>query len=88
MFGVFFFHQSLLQEFNHRLLSAAEACKLAAAYSQYTPLFVLTAVVSVAPPSGSGICAGEEPRLLSLALTWLSSSASHRVSVLRVGLVT
>ncbi|KFP88512.1 Alpha-protein kinase 1, partial [Acanthisitta chloris] len=35
---------SLLQGFNHRLLSAAQACKLAAAYSQYTPLFVLTAV--------------------------------------------
>ncbi|KGL95881.1 Alpha-protein kinase 1, partial [Charadrius vociferus] len=35
---------SLLGEFSHRLLSAAEACKLAAAYSQYTPLFVLTAV--------------------------------------------
>lgn len=35
---------SLLQEFSHRLLSAAEACRLAAAYSQYTPLFVLTAV--------------------------------------------
>ncbi|KAM6345543.1 alpha-protein kinase 1 [Podargus strigoides] len=35
---------SLLQEFSHRLLSAAEACKLAAAFSQYTPLFVLTAV--------------------------------------------
>ncbi|NXH16518.1 ALPK1 kinase, partial [Bucco capensis] len=35
---------SLLREFSHRLLSAAEACKLAAAYSQYTPLFVLTAV--------------------------------------------
>ncbi|NXI55506.1 ALPK1 kinase, partial [Chloroceryle aenea] len=34
----------LLREFSHRLLSAAEACKLAAAYSQYTPLFVLTAV--------------------------------------------
>ncbi|KAK2519877.1 Alpk1 [Columba guinea] len=34
----------LLQEFSHRLLAAAEACKLAAAYSQYTPLFVLTAV--------------------------------------------
>ncbi|XP_067153725.1 alpha-protein kinase 1 [Apteryx mantelli] len=34
----------LLGEFSHRLLSAAEACKLAAAYSQYTPLFVLTAV--------------------------------------------
>ncbi|NXR01374.1 ALPK1 kinase, partial [Sagittarius serpentarius] len=33
-----------LREFSHRLLSAAEACKLAAAYSQYTPLFVLTAV--------------------------------------------
>ncbi|XP_039396672.1 alpha-protein kinase 1 isoform X3 [Mauremys reevesii] len=36
--------KSLLQEFDHRLLSAAEACKLAAAFSQYTPLFVLTAV--------------------------------------------
>ncbi|NXM67358.1 ALPK1 kinase, partial [Serilophus lunatus] len=35
---------SLLQECSHRLLSAAEASKLAAAYSQYTPLFVLTAV--------------------------------------------
>uniref|UniRef100_A0A8C0BQP2 Alpha kinase 1 n=1 Tax=Buteo japonicus TaxID=224669 RepID=A0A8C0BQP2_9AVES len=35
---------NLLREFSHRLLSAAEACKLAAAYSQYTPLFVLTAV--------------------------------------------
>ncbi|NWU15685.1 ALPK1 kinase, partial [Cephalopterus ornatus] len=35
---------SFLQESSHRLLSAAEACKLAAAYSQYTPLFVLTAV--------------------------------------------
>ncbi|NXN32326.1 ALPK1 kinase, partial [Nycticryphes semicollaris] len=35
---------SLLREFSHRLLAAAEACKLAAAYSQYTPLFVLTAV--------------------------------------------
>ncbi|CAM2112858.1 unnamed protein product [Caretta caretta] len=34
----------LLQEFDHRFLSAAEACKLAAAFSQYTPLFVLTAV--------------------------------------------
>ncbi|NXG44034.1 ALPK1 kinase, partial [Psilopogon haemacephalus] len=35
---------SLFQEFSHRLLAAAEACKLAATYSQYTPLFVLTAV--------------------------------------------
>ncbi|XP_006271596.3 alpha-protein kinase 1 isoform X1 [Alligator mississippiensis] len=35
---------SLLQESDHRLLSAADACKLAATYSQYTPLFVLTAV--------------------------------------------
>ncbi|XP_023565836.1 alpha-protein kinase 1 isoform X2 [Octodon degus] len=34
----------LLKEFNHRLLSAAEACKLAAAFSAYTPLFVLTAM--------------------------------------------
>lgn len=35
---------SLLKEFDHHLLSAAEACKLAAAYGAYTPLFVLTAV--------------------------------------------
>ncbi|XP_046513173.1 alpha-protein kinase 1 [Equus quagga] len=35
---------SLLKEFAHHLLSAAEACKLAAAFSPYTPLFVLTAV--------------------------------------------
>ncbi|XP_028599847.2 alpha-protein kinase 1 [Podarcis muralis] len=38
------FHLNLLKEFDHRLLSAAEACKLAAAFSQFTPLFVLTAV--------------------------------------------
>ncbi|XP_055241156.2 alpha-protein kinase 1 isoform X1 [Gorilla gorilla gorilla] len=35
---------SLLKEFDHHLLSAAEVCKLAAAFSAYTPLFVLTAV--------------------------------------------
>ncbi|XP_070228105.1 alpha-protein kinase 1 isoform X3 [Bos mutus] len=34
----------LLKEFDHHLLSAAEACKLAAAFSPYTPLFVLTAM--------------------------------------------
>ncbi|KAL2780765.1 alpha-protein kinase 1 isoform 2, partial [Daubentonia madagascariensis] len=34
----------MLKEFDHQLLSAAEACKLAAAFSAYTPLFVLTAV--------------------------------------------
>uniref|UniRef100_A0A671FUR8 Alpha kinase 1 n=1 Tax=Rhinolophus ferrumequinum TaxID=59479 RepID=A0A671FUR8_RHIFE len=34
----------LLSESEHRLLSAAEACKLAAACSPYTPLFVLTAM--------------------------------------------
>ncbi|XP_075056603.1 alpha-protein kinase 1 isoform X2 [Mixophyes fleayi] len=33
---------TLLEEFEHRLLSAAEACKLAATFSLYTPLFVLT----------------------------------------------
>ncbi|KAM4710585.1 alpha-protein kinase 1 isoform 1-T3 [Discoglossus pictus] len=33
---------SLLEEFDQRLLSAAEACKLAATYSLYTPLSVLT----------------------------------------------
>ncbi|MEE6461775.1 hypothetical protein FKM82_001401 [Ascaphus truei] len=33
---------SLLEEFDHQLLSAAEACKLAATFSLYTPLFVLT----------------------------------------------
>ncbi|XP_036620452.1 alpha-protein kinase 1 [Trichosurus vulpecula] len=35
---------NLLRDFDHHLLSAAAACKLAAAFSQYTPLFVLTAV--------------------------------------------
>lgn len=79
MFGFsffFLFPQSLLQEFSHRLLSAAEACKLAAAYSQYTPLFVLTAVVSVASPFESGIWAWKESRLLNLALTWLPNRVS------------
>ncbi|XP_024906683.1 alpha-protein kinase 1 [Pteropus alecto] len=36
----------LLKEWGHHLLSAAEACELAAAFSPYTPLFVLTAMVS------------------------------------------
>ncbi|XP_027693219.1 alpha-protein kinase 1 isoform X2 [Vombatus ursinus] len=36
--------KNLLRDFDHHLLSAAAACKLAAAFSQYTPLFVLTAV--------------------------------------------
>ncbi|XP_036892176.1 alpha-protein kinase 1 isoform X2 [Sturnira hondurensis] len=34
----------LLRDADHRLLLAAEACKLAAALSPYTPLFVLTAM--------------------------------------------
>uniref|UniRef100_A0A8D1SN47 Alpha-type protein kinase domain-containing protein n=1 Tax=Sus scrofa TaxID=9823 RepID=A0A8D1SN47_PIG len=34
----------LLKESDHHLLSAAEACKLAAAFTSYTPLFVLTAM--------------------------------------------
>ncbi|XP_035887601.1 alpha-protein kinase 1 isoform X3 [Phyllostomus discolor] len=34
----------LLRDMDHRLLLAAEACKLAAALSPYTPLFVLTAM--------------------------------------------
>ncbi|KAG8592930.1 hypothetical protein GDO81_000676 [Engystomops pustulosus] len=33
---------TLLEEYEHRLLSAAEACKLAATFSLYSPLFVLT----------------------------------------------
>ncbi|XP_066429942.1 alpha-protein kinase 1 isoform X3 [Eleutherodactylus coqui] len=33
---------TLLEDYEHRLLSAAEACKLAATFSLYTPLFVLT----------------------------------------------
>ncbi|XP_040482186.1 alpha-protein kinase 1 isoform X2 [Ursus maritimus] len=36
--------KGLLKEFDHHLLSAAEACKLATAFSPYTPLFVLSAV--------------------------------------------
>ncbi|XP_054550533.1 alpha-protein kinase 1 [Talpa occidentalis] len=37
-------NMGLLTEMHHHLLSAAEACKLAAAFSPYTPLFVLTAM--------------------------------------------
>ncbi|KAM9026030.1 LOW QUALITY PROTEIN: alpha-protein kinase 1 [Ara ararauna] len=54
---------SLLRKFSHRLLSAAEACKLAAAYS-YTPLFVLSAVnirgVCLLPYSRSKDCPPEK----------------------------
>lgn len=46
--------QALLKEFDHHLLSAAEACKLAAAFSAYTPLFVLTAVVNTGFPMQQG----------------------------------
>uniref|UniRef100_A0A8C5LYP3 Alpha kinase 1 n=1 Tax=Leptobrachium leishanense TaxID=445787 RepID=A0A8C5LYP3_9ANUR len=35
---------SILEEYDHRLLSAAEACKLGATFSLYNPLFVLTNV--------------------------------------------
>ncbi|KAM3937435.1 alpha-protein kinase 1 [Leptodactylus fuscus] len=33
---------TLLEQYEHRLLSAAEACKMAATFSLYSPLFVLT----------------------------------------------
>ncbi|KAF7252783.1 Alpha-protein kinase 1 [Varanus komodoensis] len=39
-----FFNLNLLKDADHRLLLAAEACKLASVFSQFTPLFVLTAV--------------------------------------------
>lgn len=84
------FHQTLLQESSHRLLSAAEACKLAAVYSQYTPLFVLTAVVSISPHSGRVICVREESRLLNLTLIQLPSFVSQGMllSVLQMLYVT
>lgn len=40
------FPQGLLRDSDHRLLAAAEACKLAAALSPYTRLFVLTNTVT------------------------------------------
>lgn len=40
--------QSFLGKIQHRLLSAAEAAKMAVIYSQYASLYVLTNVVSVA----------------------------------------
>lgn len=62
------FPQALLKEFDHHLLSAAEACKLAAAFSAYTPLFVLTAVVNTGFPMPQG---GESLTLKSmLAPRW------------------
>lgn len=39
--------QSLLGDRSHRLLSAAQAAKMAVVYSQYTSLYVLTNVVSL-----------------------------------------
>lgn len=55
--------QGLTRDCAHRLLSAAEACKLAAAFSPYTPLFVLTAMVRrregrVRSDNTVGRCAG------------------------------
>lgn len=40
------FFQTLLGDGNHRLLSAAQAAKMAVVYTQYTSLYVLTNVVS------------------------------------------
>ncbi|NXG25892.1 ALPK1 kinase, partial [Grallaria varia] len=71
---------SLLRESSHRLLSAAEACKLAAAYSQYTPLFVLTAVnirgmcllsyshSKDCPPENRGLCLSEAKESFEIGL--------------------
>lgn len=39
--------QSLLGDEDHRLLSAAQAAKMAMVYSQYTSLYVLTNAVSL-----------------------------------------
>lgn len=55
--------QGLLKQWGHHLLSAAEACELAAAFSPYTPLFVLTAMVSGA--GGCGRDARHSPRARS-----------------------
>ncbi|XP_008110306.2 alpha-protein kinase 1 isoform X2 [Anolis carolinensis] len=59
--------QNLLKEFDHRLLSAAEACKLAAVFSQFTPLFVLTAMnirgTCLLSYSCSSVCPSEEQML-------------------------
>ncbi|XP_058049173.1 alpha-protein kinase 1 [Ahaetulla prasina] len=55
---------NLLKDFDHRLLSAAEACKLAAVLSQFTPLFVLTAVnirgICLLTYSCSSVCPPEK----------------------------
>ena len=52
--------QGLLRVTDHRLLSAAEACKLAATLSPYTPLFVLTAMVSGAWGGHQGQITGSD----------------------------
>uniref|UniRef100_A0ACB8E8L4 Uncharacterized protein n=1 Tax=Sphaerodactylus townsendi TaxID=933632 RepID=A0ACB8E8L4_9SAUR len=61
---------NLLKEFDHRLLSAAEACKLAAAFSQFTPLFVLTAMnirgMCLLSYSYSSACPSEKRKLYLL----------------------
>lgn len=56
--------QSFLGKIQHRLLSAAEAAKMAVIYSQYASLYVLTNVVSIASLTSltySGVGVGTDP---------------------------
>lgn len=57
LFLVWLLEQSLLGDRSHRLLSAAQAAKMAVVYSQYTSLYVLTNVVSC---SLTGTCRGSQ----------------------------
>ncbi|KAL1772621.1 alpha-protein kinase 1 [Sigmodon hispidus] len=60
---------ALLKEFDHHLLSAAEACKLAAAFGAYTPLFVLTAMIIRGTCLLSYSCSADcPPRMKSMYL--------------------
>lgn len=68
--------QSFLGDFNHRLLCAAQAAKMAAVYSQFCSLYVLTHMVSgvffslVIVPHFKNLIFKEMP---SYSLFWLFS---------------
>lgn len=75
--------QGLLSESEHRLLSAAEACKLAAACSPYTPLFVLTAMVSAGGHQAAGVTSSSHIRWGLQAVSLGTRASALHVQVTR-----
>lgn len=64
--------QSLLGDRSHRLLSAAQAAKMAVVYSQYTSLYVLTNVVR---------CFVDSSHFLPVHSAYLATKAPERPQI-------